>query len=444
MFLKAFLFVTACAISLKSNFILLLLVVPSLLYFSYVDFIYISFWNYLTVFITISFILKQKVYSRKYPEKNYLGYLYTGIAFLLLHLVFLQFNQKSLLDQLIFLLQYLTVFLLIFNVVGVLEDNRKWILFYYSFVFFVGLSSFVGFFQYFQHDWAWRLRDFFTDNSDVFMKTHLAERERISGLAYYNITLTYQLVAALPMGIASYFAEKKSYLKWSLVSAAGYVLFAILVSGSKSAMLGLMIGSLFFLPVILDKKIIPKTLLTLLLSRRFLYLSVLIIVFILGLVLYQDYNLELLTRSNSARLPLWVLGYLVYSLNPLGALGDYFNEVAKLTSFVIDWTGYEYFLKSYGHNQFVNTLTAYGIIGFSLLLLFYGIVIKRIVSILRSPDYSDKMKILVRGLLAYLVAYVVHSSFHNSGPFFRDVTHWMLLSLLFAVKKENVTLVKDE
>ena len=63
--------------------------------------------------------------------------------------------------------------------------------------------------------------------------------------------------------------------------------------------------------------------------------------------------------------------------------------------------------------------------------------LKRIVIIFNSDAYSKEKKLLVRGILAYVIAYCVHSFFHNAGPFFRDVTHWMVLSMVFAVQEDK-------
>ena len=129
----------------------------------------------------------------------------------------------------------------------------------------------------------------------------------------------------------------------------------------------------------------------------------LLAVFVLGIIycLYFDVyresetGLTKLNSGNLARIPLFWAAFRVSLENPWGIGVGNFNDYAeKFYPQLRNMVGADHVLMTSAHNQFLNILVYYGVLGFGLLVLFYYFIIKGLRHVMESsvePFYKQQL-----------------------------------------------------
>ena len=139
--------------------------------------------------------------------------------------------------------------------------------------------------------------------------------------------------------------------------------------------------------------------------------------------------------SARARIPM-ALTALRYSLeHPLGT-GRYLPEDHHLPVGLEPRVAEEV-LRTTPHNQFLVVLVYYGYPGLALLVAFYLLVGRSLLTtyrrILRSRDIESL--VLAAAVTGSLAGYGINSLFHNAGPFVGDWFHFVLVGLVFCIER---------
>lgn len=143
-------------------------------------------------------------------------------------------------------------------------------------------------------------------------------------------------------------------------------------------------------------------------------------------------------QSAHARIPLFLTALRIAKDNPVFGLGSgRFSEMAESYYYQISHMyGAATVLHTSSHNQFLNTLDYFGFPGLLLLLLFYYKLIKSLISV--SRNLSDNYFFYISsGLIGPHISYIIHSSFHNTGPFLSDPYAWFFIATTFVLFKYN-------
>ncbi len=298
-------------------------------------------------------------------------------------------------------------------------------------------SSLVGIAQFFHLSWAWDLHTAL--NPDILLNEKIPDiynRERIAGLSGLSIQFGYALCAFVPVFLLLSQA-KNSFSKRS----RGFFLatffsggFAILLTLSRSAILGTTIGLIW----VLLKNYKLTTKISLILTT---------IVFFSLIALTPAVSDRITTNDDSSRgtLARIVLGTSMAVENPLGTGGGsssaFWESAEKHWSEIFEMEGSQSVNIEASHNQFLNTAIYYGIWGFALLLLLYHYTFRLLaVPVMRENDLISNCMI---GAKASLIGYTVHSLFHNAGPFIGEQHIWYLLATIIIINRLNSAYAKN-
>ncbi len=252
----------------------------------------------------------------------------------------------------------------------------------------------------------------------------------VPGLAPISILLGYQLAVAVPLALSLLLSEwlrGRKLLTGALGVAVGTLALALVLTGSRSALGAGFVGSVFVLLLLRFNK------------RRRFFLPLLAAAAV-GAVLYLAVGfvhdatrfLELEDRSAQVRAPMQLTALKYAWQHPLGT-GFYELDEGYLPA-ELDPPLARMILQHTPHNQFLNVLVYYGFPGLALLILFYGLVAKRVRNLWHALARGScaEMRWLVAGCAGAILAYLLNSLLHNAGPFVGDVFHWYVLAFLFS------------
>lgn len=285
----------------------------------------------------------------------------------------------------------------------------------------IALSGFVGIMQFLGVESFWDIR-FSLNSLGTATQNQLDLRARIPGLAYFAVPLSYQLGLIIPILIGFYGnagVKIRMILRYMLLIC----FFALLMTLMRSAIMGILMGGVY----LLYKK-----------QSRFKYFKFIMGIFALaiGLLLVAPASERLQTLDDSAmgRLPLALAGLKITQSHPFGiGMGQYSEYAETMYDEFRDYQGAAFMLQTSSHNQFINTLVAYGIPGFLLLMVLYVQLFKTLSVLMRSSDrFLNSMGL---GLSGALISYTVNSFFHNAGLYYGDVYIWYFVGLILALHK---------
>ena len=278
----------------------------------------------------------------------------------------------------------------------------------------VALTVFVAFFQFLGVSPAWALREFLDRIQPADLNPDsifLTMRMRAMGLSYSPVHVGTQICLAFA-GWAAYVLAKlgaaaKEQLSWLILAGAVCVLFASLISGNRSPILGIVvfcIGYLFLvrpaIAILLALAMVPS-------------------LFILDDIMQDLAEAGLRVArtddgSSSNRRVLRAFGFMLFFDRPYG-YGLSFNSVEH-------WSHYWEKLKHYPnpmaiqlhalHNYYMMILNKYG--GLILFVFAYVVVL-----LVKNPI-----------ALLCLTPYIIHIFFHNDGPLQADFLIWSRLPSL--------------
>ncbi len=252
------------------------------------------------------------------------------------------------------------------------------------------------------------------------------------GLAPTTILFGYQMAVAVPLAVgllvSGVFAGKKALR----VVVAGTVValgLALLVSGSRSAVGAGFMGTAFVCFLLRF-------------NRRRKLMFPLAVALVLGVALYFAVGLAfdpvrfvgMEDRSAQVRIPMQLTAVRYALQHPLGT-GMYEIDETYIPA-EVEPRLEEEILRHRTHNQLLNVLVCYGFPGFGLLILFYGLVVKRVRGLWNALGTTAMREgeWLVAGCAGAMLSYFLNSLLHNAGPFVGDVFHWYVIGLLFSLR----------
>lgn len=204
-----------------------------------------------------------------------------------------------------------------------------------------------------------------------------------------------------------YYSEKITKIKFVILIVSP-VLINIIVIG-KALMISWAAGFLVFF-ILIKKYFYIKVFLLIISPAIFLLYESLAYNYIIDL--YSGNNYGSAENQGSFRILLWKNGLVAWLENPM--LGNGPGHFSGSVSF----EGME------SHNLFIDWLSAYGILGFTLLFL----VFKKIV------QYPNIYTINTAIAIGFYTAITIQSAFHFYG---RQPLFWMLLSIFFVIKSSQ-------
>ena len=256
-------------------------------------------------------------------------------------------------------------------------------------------------------EWLWELREKIYFDSISSIADQITTRERPCGLAYFAITLSYQIIAALGLSFV-YFLKGRNKLLWIFILSI--LLTGIAVGLTRSAFLGIMLAFIYYVYRTGIKKILIGGLLVLLIlaiSWQFIP------------ELYRE------DASGYGKFALQWVGVNTLINHPLGTGTENYLEVAGPYFYLVDgWKGEGQVETHMSHNQFINSGLYYGISGLLLVIFFYIYYWKE-VGLIRKDCWAESM-----GFRMFIIAYIINSLFHNAGLFAGDPFTWFIISLM--------------
>ena len=296
-------------------------------------------------------------------------------------------------------------------------DDQKKTLFVLTAI--VAISSVVAILQYLGVDSMWKLRLLIQMPTAGPVYSQIVNRTTIPGLAYFNVTLCYQLVTVFPFAVGMYlYYPQKSYHKFFYGFCVIILLITAIASKSLSAMVG-MLFSLFSMFFLLRRHVrLPLK-----------NIGTIIIIFIIVLTLTGRYK-EFIAFDSSTmgRIPLALAGILSISERPLGH-GSHEPEAYKFYNMLSGMRGADNILTNSSHNSFINIGIGAGVIGLAAGVFGYIYVYKLFRRRLRQSN--DFFPIYLNASsVAFMIGYFVQSSTHNTGMFYGDVLPWLLVGLV--------------
>lgn len=362
------------------------------------------------LYLLLNFILKEN--SKKFNnfEWKTLGIFFLFFICSLISFVFFKLLYNKELSFIIFskllikfLLQSAIVFLISRYFIKKNSVNKL----IYILILLVSVSAIVAFCQFLGFSFFWKIKFFLTTDVANYINKFITshnDRTRAVGLSLYFIPLSYETLLVFPLSLFMLF--EKHFKKKILFFPVIIILLGILSSKTDSAYLALSVICLL-----------------LLLKKRNLFLIILAIpVLILMTVLFY-HKIDMLICSLKERLGFWTVALFTLFHNPTGLpfLRHYveyssrYYPSAKIFG-SIDIVG------SYPHNQFLNTLIAYGMISIIPYIIFMLLIFRN------KSMVNNRLSWLLK---INLVGYFVNSFFHNLGPFYNDVFFWIIVSTLY-------------
>ncbi len=302
------------------------------------------------------------------------------------------------------------------------------------------LSAVVAILQFYDVEFAWKLRSMVGPVNPHHMAAFEARFQRVMGFGSSPINFGYQMVNIFPLviGVVGGFLldEKRNWLmKIGLLFCAGILAWTTVISETRALVAGICIATIV---VVFRVKSIHRSR-----SRRiFIQISLFIIIggasvySILGVSNYSRWNPAYLSRaSQMSRIPVALAGIDVGLQYPFGSGVEGFERgkeeaYERLKAF----PGSSYILTTGPHNHFINLMVSGGIPGLFLLVAYFVVLFKLSYSLgLGTSDLF--FKTLSAGFIASFSAELVFIQTHNGGPFYGDLIHWYVVGLLLAATR---------
>lgn len=274
------------------------------------------------------------------------------------------------------------------------------------------VSAFFGIMQFFNVEIFWEIR------------SHLGpiiDYERIPGLAFFGINLSYQLGSIIPLMVGVYLSPE-TYIKRKkpLILVLIFIMSSgLLVTLSRSGILGCLIGVLTVL----------------LISPRYRLSRLLFFALVATLAIYSISSMSerIFDAESSAlsRIPLAITAIKIARDHPLGVgRGQWEEQAEEYISEIRHLPFHQVVLVTSSHNQFLNILVYWGFPGLILVIMFYRQIFKGI-TFVRNTTNNPLFQTISAGLLGSFISYIINSMFHNAGPFLGDPFNWYLIGISF-------------
>lgn len=238
---------------------------------------------------------------------------------------------------------------------------------------------------------------------------------RISGFFDDPVVYGAFLVPALILLFYTYLYSESSKKQWWSLLGLLLVYLNIILTGSRGAWLNVCVALAVF--VILDKRLRDQSKIRLIIFVGIIFSVLLyVVVFLVPLQGQTYYNATLRDRhlsSDGPRIQSWESAPELIKNRPilhgiLGSGGGMFEQASEQ--------------KLGAHNVYISTIYEYGIIGFSLIILFFGFIIRQLVHNSRVPHISSNSVIVLALVAGVLVQ-----------GMFVDILHWRHLWIIVAL-----------
>lgn len=239
---------------------------------------------------------------------------------------------------------------------------------------------------------------------------------RATGLAWETVQYSYQVAGMAPLALAlALRARHRSSASFPLLLLATVVIIAgALASGTRSAILGILVA----MPFVLGR----RAGIALMIAGG----VAMAVVAISGVLSGRFLRLD---ASALMRIPAMLYALQLFAENPIGlghaGYGDALQETLHVSLNLIRT---QRSINIASHNNLLNVAVAYGVIGLGLVVWFYAHFYTRLRKTIREQRSSDNY--LSRGVLGAGVALLINSMLHNNGPFYGgEMTSWIVLGL---------------
>jgi len=413
----------------------LIISVPLVLYFSYIDVLWVSPWDYILLFLVfialLTILLRGKIKINKTSQKILLIFIsYIFLATLINWTNNIPF-EKFIYDD----ITLFSTLLLGFCTMFFIKNEKQLKTFIYSLIGFMSISAFVGTMQFLGFNSFWEIRESLGNlNPDILT------RARASGLSLYSIPFSYELAATVPLIFSTLSLKVKKINKFYSILTFLICFFALLATKSRSAIIA---GFLGLLAVTLPR---PKLKFE---KRRLIFLVLVSSITIL--ILFNLSSSLSLTRFNFkdvsaiTRISALYISGKTFLEHPFGTgknfnfYKNYQNEFERLTYKYLNKFApkrikeFSSIMSEKGmispHNYFLNILLYYGIFGFLLAVLFYYYIFKGLSRVYKNNKDIPFIRAIASGLIGSFTSYIINSLFHNSGPFLVDPFLWYFIGI---------------
>ena len=276
--------------------------------------------------------------------------------------------------------------------------------------------------------------------------------KRISSVCFEPPALATFLITCSGWMFSYILTHKK---KWRYLPTI-IILILTYYSGSRTALIVILIQVLFFLAITLNRQQKVKVL------RSFILLTSVILVttvFSSGNKLYNDFSNKIETLdfvgnlknniSNQSRFGIQYANLIVFKNNPIVGVG-YGQQAYHAIEFYPGWAkkdnyefNYMYLNKNNpsfppGYNLFIRLLAETGIIGFSLFIFLLITLFTQTKKIIKHPGFTSDSKTL--GIIIYITFIGLMFNWFQSDSF-RVYGFWICLAIFVRIRNERVTTI---
>lgn len=420
-------FMFICSFLFLKPFWLLTSIFISYAYFGYVDIVgELSFGNILLILSSLQIYMAYTLQKNKYRISSDVLIIASGLllicfSYMLADLLF-GINIRGIIIYSIGVLVVPLLAIITANSVSRIANNQEKILRIY--VIIIALSSVVAILQAVGVESMWSLRMALQKPTDIVVLNQLENKTRISGLSYYVVQLTYQLVSIFPFALGMYiYANQGSLLRYFYGLSVALIITAVILSQSVSAVIAIL-ASMAVIYFFLYKHIKLK--------RIFMILILFIVIFNLSGIGKRFITPETTTLG---RIPLALYSLYAIIENPWG-YSSHSPEINILPNFISSFEGAELIGEVAAHNSFLNVGLSAGVFGLVIAFLIYFYLIRVSYRRFKKAD-NHFAKCLYASSIAFFIGYFFHSSVHNAGLFNNDVIPWLIMGVLFTNVQRN-------
>ncbi len=188
----------------------------------------------------------------------------------------------------------------------------------------------------------------------------------------------FSLLIPISLSIEKIFGQKSLKMKTLLIAVLGLMIFSVIISGSRGGLLGVLI--IFLLYAFLIKK-------------RFLLLTLMVLMGIVLLELAPDYFFErvegVADSGGAGRMTIWIYGISILKQNWLYGVG--LNNFPMAYSEFAHFTPFTQAIYRGAHNQYLQVLVELGIIGFTVMTVSIVAHYKTLTLKGHNPDIGKTM-----------------------------------------------------
>ncbi len=267
------------------------------------------------------------------------------------------------------------------------------------------ITSLIAILQSGNIDLFWQMREFAGYGGDGTVKAQIESRSRIPGMAFYSITLSYQLLAALSLGVFYLVYSKDGYLKRSHYNKKNRTFWSVLLIS-----VGLLLS-----------------------GARSTYPALLMLFFIVGhhkagkilifipIILVAFYNQEIFDRIMNVGLG----GRYLSNITAISVLFDHpFGLGGESYVQTVLNSGMEHYSLVYPHNHFLTSAVSFGLIPILIFLIYNAVLITRVSQLQTYSKYA---------LLSMIFVYHLNTLFHNAGMMLGEQTGWYMFGIIEGV-----------